>query len=132
MSKEQLYEQMVEDLDSRVQQDSKAFAEDVRGRVLDRIKRNEQGESGLEPYVSDVKQKRDSRGSFTGEWTFEIQHPTAPLHEKGGHIEPSYANAQVRGWTRDQFYEALEDCNEWVEKKRIVRSAMLQTMKDYE
>jgi len=87
------------------------MAEDLRDEMVSNLSGSYQGAPGLVDFISDV-QERD------GEFVIEINHPTAPLHERGGYIEPSYGNAMALGWTRDGFYEALSDCNEVVERKR--------------
>lgn len=97
---------------------AREVTEQWRGATLGQIQGASQGADGLEPYLSEV-QEGDEEGVFT----FEIQHPTASLHERGGHIEPTYAEAMVLGWDRDGFYEALTDCNEFVRRKKLVRNA---------
>lgn len=67
-------------------------------------------------YFTDVEQRGDT-------WVFRIPHPVAPLHETGGHIEPTYAQSMAMGWTRDAFYETLKDCEEWVTRKNYMRDA---------
>jgi len=111
------------DLRDRAQTDSKGFIEEVRSMYLNQIEMSQQGEHGLASYVSEVEQKRTAGGQFASGYEFRVDHPTAELHEFGGPIEPTYSKAKVEGWTRDQFYEALTDCNEIVERKRLMRSA---------
>lgn len=120
------------DLRDRAQTDSKEFIEEVRSMYLNQIQMSQQGEHGLRPYVSDVKQKRREGGAFMSGFEFEVNHPTAELHEFGGPIEPTYSEAKLQGWTRDQFYEALTDCNEIVERKRLMRSAENEAKSEYE
>lgn len=102
------------------------LAEDWRDRTANRIEDLPQGADGLEPYLSDVTVNDD------GSAQFEIQHPTAPLHEYGGHIEPRYANAKLQGWSRDEFYEALTDCNEFVRRKMPVRGSIPEVVSGYQ
>lgn len=126
-------EQLKQGLTDSVLDDAgKEVAEAVREQTIANLNRSYQGAEELPEYVSDVQHIRDSSGRFTGTYTFEIRHPTAPLHENGGHIEPSYAQAKSVGWTRDGFYEALDDCNEWVEPKHPVRNAVLSVRGDFE
>lgn len=75
-------------------------------------------------YFTDVEQVGD-------QWVFRIPHPVAPLHEVGGHIEPRYAQAMAVGWTRDGFYEALQDCEEWVTRKNYMRDAVYTIRRRY-
>lgn len=103
---------------------SEALTEQVREEYLREVSRAEQGADGLEPFVSDVSQQRDSGGRFSSGFKFEVNHPFAKLHERGGHIEPSYATAQARGWERDEMYRALTDCNELVRRKSLMKKAM--------
>ena len=124
----ELAQRLEEDLSEVAQARSKQFAERVRSNLLESLEADVQGSGGLADYVSEVEQDRDSGGRFVSDWKFEINHPTAPLHETGGNIEPTYSKAQVRGWTRDEFYEALKDCNSYVEKKRLVRSAEMEAI----
>lgn len=120
------------DLRDRAQTDSKEFIEEVRSMYLNQIEMSQQGEHGLRPYVSQVKQKRREGGQFMSGYEFQVNHPTAELHEFGGPIEPTYSEAKLQGWTRDQFYEALTDCNEIVERKRLMRSAENEAKSEYE
>lgn len=93
------------------------MAEDLREEMVSELEGSYQGAPELVRFMSDVQETGDG-------FKIEINHPTAGLHERGGHIEPTYATSMVLGWDRDGFYEALEDCNEWVERKRYVFSAM--------
>lgn len=129
---DELAEQLKEDLSEVAQSGSKEFAEEVRSNLLEDIENPEQGEHGLRPYVTEVEMQRDDLGRFTGNFGFDINHPTAELHEFGGPIEPTYSKAKIEGWTRDEFYEALTDCNEIVEKKRLIRSAQLEAKSNTE
>lgn len=79
----------------------------------------------VEGYYSDVEQVGEH-------WEFRIQHPVAPLHEKGGHIEPTYAKSIAMGWTRDGFYEALQDCEEFVTQKNYLRDAAYTIRREYQ
>ena len=111
---------MSDEMKKALEQLTSEVAEDVankwRRRTLQRINSAPQGADGLSEYVSDVRKEGES-------FVFEINHPTASLHERGGHIEPKFATSQLFGWTRNEFYEALTDCNENVTKKRLVRQA---------
>lgn len=112
---------LIEALEEVSDEGSEEVARELRAQTINRIQGARQGAEGLEPYVTEVTQNRDGTYSFT------IDHPTAPLHEIGGYYQPRYDTAKTRGWTRDEFYEALTDCNEWVEEKRIVRDSMYAT-----
>ena len=109
---------------------SKEFAEKAREEVISNLSKNRQGEEGLIKYVGEVEQNRDSLGRFAEGYSFEIRHPTAKLHERGGEIEPTYGRAMGEGWDRDGFYDALDDCNYQVRKKRYLRNAIMSTMSD--
>lgn len=100
------------------------IAEDLHEKVEENLETSYQGAPGLVEYLSDVEQRGD-------QFEFTIDHPTAPLHERGSHIEPTYAQAMSVGWTRDGFYEALEDCNEWVRRKGYTMNAMLQIRREW-
>lgn len=103
---------------------SKEVAERVREEYIKNASSASQGAEGLTEHVTEVSQSRDSRGRFTSEWSFSVEHPFAELHEKGGPIEPTYSKAKVMGWTRDEMYQSLEDCNEHVRRKDLLRDAV--------
>jgi hypothetical protein len=112
--------QLTEELESEVvDAASREVASRIKEETINNIESADQGASGLVEYVSDIE-KED------GEFQFSINHPTAPLHEQGGHIEPRYAHAMLQGYTRDEFYSALKDCNEWVIRKRLVENAIFE------
>ena len=111
---------------------AKEFAEKAREETIQNLRKNRQGEEGLVRYVGQVKQDRDDRGRFMSTYSFEIDHPTAKLHERGGPIEPTYGRAMSEGWDRDGFYDALEDCEYQVSKKRYLRNAIMSTMSEME
>lgn len=115
---------MVEALEEQADISSREVAERVREEYINEAEQARQGAEGLADHVSEVKQTRDARGQFTSSYSFEVNHPFAELHERGGHIEPQYAKAAAKGWTRDEMYHALEDCNEYVERKRILGKAI--------
>ena len=123
-------ERLERDLSEVVESRSKEGAKRVRGKVIDEIENAEQGAHGLKKYVSEVKRARDEQGRYKSGYTFEIDHPTARLHEFGGPIEPTYSKAMVEGWDRDGFYDALQDCEDYVFKKRLLRSAQMQVEVD--
>lgn len=103
---------------------SRELAESIREEYIRQVSRAEQGADGLEPFVTDVEQNRDERGRFASGFKFDVDHPFAVLHEKGGHIEPTYATAQARGYSRGDMYNALTDCNEWVRRKSLMKQAV--------
>lgn len=112
--------QLTEELESEiVDAATREVTSRIREETINNIKDADQGASGLVEYVSDVEKEDDA-------FQFRINHPTAPLHEEGGHIEPRYAHAMLEGYTRDEFYSALKDCNEWVVKKRLVENAIFE------
>lgn len=118
-------DQLIEELEDGVVDDVvRGVAETLRIATISELEDEEQGADGLTDYISDLEEYRDGHG-------FSIDHPTALLHERGGHIEPTYAHAASLGWSRDGFYEALEDCNEWVDEKRYFRSAVEETRRVY-
>ena len=103
---------------------SREMAEQIRENAISNLSNSEQGAEGLIKYVRDVKQRRDASGRFVSGHEFEIEHPTAKLHERGGPIEPTYGRAMKEGWDRDGFYDALKDCEYMVRKKRYLRNAV--------
>jgi rubrerythrin len=117
-------------LEEFAEESAREAAEKIRENTEENLEENVQGEEGLIEFMSDVEQSRDSGGRFMSGFEFEIAHPTAKLHERGGPIEPTYSEAMVEGWTRDGFYAALEDCEYMVRKKRYLRNATLETMKE--
>jgi len=91
--------------------------QEVRHEYLEQASNASQGADGLVEHVTEVE--------WDGErYTFEVDHPTAPLHERGGHIEPIYTKAKLVGYSRDDFYQSLKDCNEWVTKKSLFRDSV--------
>lgn len=113
--------QLVEALEELSIDAGEQMAEDLREEMVDNLRLSYQEAPELVNFISDVHRVGD-------EFHIEVNHPTAPLHERGGHIEPTYARAASVGWTRDEFYETLTDCNEWVERKGYTMDAMI-TMK---
>jgi len=99
------------------EQAGREMAEDLREEMISQLEGSYQGAPELVNFISDVQDEGDG-------FSIEIRHPTAPLHERGGYIEPSYTKAQALGWTRDGFYEALTDCNEVVERKKYTFNAV--------
>lgn len=110
----------------------KEVAEEIREETIRNLNRSYQGAEELPRYVSEVKRSRDAAGRYADGFVFTIDHPTAPLHERGGYIEPRYANAMSVGWDRDGFYECLDDCNEYVYAKHPVRNASYSVKSDVE
>lgn len=98
---------------------SQYLVEDIRDEYVSIASEASQGADGLVEHVGGVEYEN-------GKFVFEIDHPTAPLHEKGGHIEPSYTKAKLVGYSRDDFYQSLEDCNEWVKRKKILQRAVTE------
>lgn len=109
---------------------AKEFAERVRSNAIRNLENSVQGAEGLVKYVGDVKQARNEKGHYMDSYTFEIEHPTAQLHERGGPIEPTYGRAKANGWTRDGFYDALKDCEYMVRKKKFLRDAVTQAVQE--
>lgn len=114
-------EKLVEELEVQASQKAEEICKEWREQTLFNIRNSWQGAGGLEEYVTDVHEPLYEDDS--GAYQFQILHPTAALHEHGGHIEPTYANAKRLGWSRDEFYEALTDCNEFVDRKKHVTNA---------
>lgn len=110
-------DELVEALEEVSRDAADEIAHKIHDELLERVDGARQGADGLRPYI-DVRTDEEGNAFVT------INHPTAPLHETGGHIEPRYGQAAMRGWTRDEFYEALEDCNEYVERKTLLRDAI--------
>ena len=117
-------EELLAALDDEASFASEELAEEVRREYLMLLSDARQGADGLAPYVADVEQSRDDAGRYSSGFEFEVEHPFAELHEKGGPIEPTYGKAASLGWTRDEMYEALTDCNEWVERKMLLNQAI--------
>lgn len=109
--------ELVSAVNDAAEQASRQMAEDLREEIISQLEGSYQGAPELVNFISDVQDDTDG-------FSIEIRHPTAPLHERGGYIEPSYTKAQALGWTRDGFYEALTDCNEVVERKRYTFNAV--------
>lgn len=103
-------------------------ADEWREKTLENIRDADQGADGMEDFVTDVEEVGSAAGVAFG---FEVDHPTAELHERGGHIEPMYGLAMSQGMERDDFYNALTDCNEWVDEKRLVRDAADRTRRAF-
>lgn len=118
-------DELISQLETFTENISDEMARDLREEVVANLEEAEQGADGLVDFVEDVERRGDS-------YAFRIAHPTAALHEKGGHIEPTYSRAKAVGWTRDGFYAALEDCEEHVTKKRPVDRAMITIRRRYE
>lgn len=112
-------------LENVIEEQSEELANEFRDELISRLESANQGADGLVPYVCEPERRGEG-------WHIEIAHPTAPLHERGGYIEPKYAQAMAMGWTRDGFYEALTDCNEFVDEKRYVRDVTLTMKRRYE
>lgn len=115
--------ELVEALEAVSKDATDDVARELREEVVGTLENADQGADGLVPYVTEIEEDTN------GEASFSIEHPTAPLHEIGGHIEPRYARAMAVGWTRDGFYEALTDCNEWVIEKRFMRNSVWEVRK---
>jgi predicted lipoprotein len=123
-------ENMVEGLEKTADSHAKEFAERVRSNTISNLENSVQGAEGLVKYVGEVEQERNDRGEFVDSYSFEINHPTAKLHERGGPIEPTYRRAMSNGWTRDGFYDALKDCEYMVRKKRYLRDAVTEAIQE--
>lgn len=119
-------EQLKEGLQDIADENGRQVAEQVREEYVKNVRKAPQGASGLEEHVSDVKRARDASGQFTSSpsYTFDVEHPFAHLHEKGGPVEPTYGKAAAMGWTRDELYQSLKDCEEYVERKYLLRNAI--------
>jgi len=129
-NKDIVKEHMEEAMTMMGERTAKETAEQVREQYIKNLNQNIQGEDGLVKYVSEVKQARNDSGQFTSQFEFDVDHPTAKLHERGGPIEPTYGRAKADGWTRDGFYDALKDCEYEVRKKNHLRNAVNQTVRD--
>jgi len=117
--------QLASALEDNVKEEAgRKAAEEWRDEMRANLDGSFQGAPDLVEYMTEVQKQGE-------EFVFHIEHPTAPLHEKGGHIEPRYANAMSMGWQRDGFYSALKDCNEWVVEKRYARKAMYTLRRRY-
>jgi hypothetical protein len=111
--------ELADALDDLAHEASRRMAEDLRDEMESELRESYQEAPELVRFMSEVQEEGDG-------FTIQIEHPTAPLHERGGNIEPTYATAMTLGWTRDGFYEALTDCNEWVERKQYTFSAIMR------
>ena len=123
-NKKEVKETLEQSLKEFAEESSQEVAEQIRENTIENLSNAEQGAEGLVKYVGQVKQVRDSMGRFAPGHEFEINHPTAKLHERGGPIEPTYGRAMIEGWDRDGFYDALKDCEYMVRKKRYLRNAV--------
>ncbi len=118
-----MVDEFTESLEEVAEDASRDLMENIREEYVREVARAEQGADGLEPFVSGVEQNREG-GKFAPGFKFEVNHPFAKLHEQGGHIEPTYATAQARGYDRGDMYNALTDCNEWVRRKSLMKKAV--------
>lgn len=116
-----------EGLEERLEFASKQVAKEVKEEYLDLLSTEDQGADGLADYVTVVD--KSIQGGGEG-YAIRVIHPFADLHEKGGHIEPSYGKAAALGWSRDEMYSALEDCNEFVDRKGTLAKAADQVKSD--
>lgn len=120
-----LSKQLKTKMEEVAEERTEELAEEFRDALIERLNGADQGADGLVEYVGEPERRGDG-------WHISINHPTAELHERGGYIEPSYAQAMALGWTRDGFYEALKDCNEFVDEKRYVRDTVYKMKREYE
>jgi hypothetical protein len=81
----------------------------------------------LTRYLSDVEQSDDD---VSYEW--RINHPTAKQYEMGGTIFHTYDEAKRIGWTRDEFYETLEDCQEVIPRQRYTMLSAIRIKRIFE
>jgi len=117
--------QLRKGLEEHVQEDAgRQVAEDWREEAIENLEDSYQGAPKLIEFFTDVSQQGE-------EFVFHIEHPTARLHEIGAHIEPAYAQAAAMGWTRDEFYEGLKDCEEFVKPKRYMRDGVFTLRRKY-
>lgn len=65
-----------------------------------------------------------------GGYVWRVNHPTAQQYEIGGTIFHTYDDAKGVGWTRDEFYETLEDCQEIIEGQRYARRSLQRVRRD--
>lgn len=113
--------ELQEALEERAVVASEEVAEQIKEEYVSLLEREDQGADGLVPYVRVVDMSELGLGDGHA---VRVLHPFASLHEKGGHIEPTYGQAAALGWTRDEMYEALEDCNEFVDRKGTLMKAV--------
>lgn len=81
----------------------------------------------LREYTSEVTLGDDGES-----YVWSVDHPTAEQYELGGTIFHTYEDAKALGWTRDEFYEALEDCQEIIERQRYAMRSLQRVRGDYE
>jgi hypothetical protein len=65
-----------------------------------------------------------------GDYVWRVNHPTAQQYEIGGTIFHTYDDAKGVGWTRDEFYETLEDCQEIIESQRYAMRSLQRVRRD--
>ena len=128
-------DQLIEGLEPLKSEVGETLAEEWMEKMKENLRDAEQGAHLLveaEPvetprpgFFTDIEQVGD-------DFVFRIQHPTATLHEIGGHIEPKYSQMMARGWTRDAFYEGLKDCEDYVYKKQYASRAAYELKREYE
>ena len=101
---------LIEGLEEVADDAAREVSEQWRERAM-RSLEGYQHASNLTNYFTPVRKEG-------GEYIWEVRHPTAVQHEKGGSMRTTYGPAQAQGWTRDEYYETLEDCQVIIEPKR--------------
>lgn len=104
------------ELEKAADRECRRIAESWRRKTLEQIQGADQGADGLAEFVTEVAETENGFG-------FTIDHPVAVLHEFGGNIRLNYQEAKMMGYSRDDYYEALQDCEREVSRKAIVRKA---------
>jgi len=119
-----VYRDLIEEIDEQSEFSTKKIVEMWREESLDQLQGNAKK---LREYATEVEESDDGESY---EW--RIEHPTARQYEMGGTIFHTYDDAKSVGWTRDQFYETLEDCQEIIPRQRYAMKGAMKVKREVE
>lgn len=105
---------LVEGLEDLTDEAAEELAHQWREKAMRRLDGASPGEA-LQEYFTEVER-------VDGGYEWRVKHPVAEQHEMGGHVYSTYGTAKLLGWTRDEIYHPLEDCQTLVEPKRYARN----------
>jgi len=111
-------QELIDALEEIGDSSSEKIAQQWREQAMEELRGN--GEE-LRRYTTEVQESEDNRSY---EW--RVEHPTARQYEMGGTIFHTYDDAKSVGWTRDQFYETLEDCQEIIPRQRYAMKSAIK------
>ena len=117
-------EELVNALEEEADIAAQRFAVEWRQEAMRELSGNA---NELKRFTTEVKLGDDGES-----YVWEVNHPTATQYELGGTIFHTYEDAKAVGWTRDQFYETLEDCQEIIESQRYAMRSLQSVRGDYE